>query len=330
MNRITLVTGATGFIGSYLVRQLVDKAENVRVLARCPERLSDQVRRRVDVVQGDVRDRTAIAVALRGAHTVLHLAACARAWSRNPDEFTEVNVRAVETLLEAAREAGVERLVHVSTALTLSPHRPAPPMARFQGLTPYEESKLAAERLVASYAAQGGHAVIVHPTRVYGPGPLTDANAVTKVVALYIAGRFRVRVADKDVLANYVHAADVASGIVLAARHGQRGGRYVLGGEDNVSLRAFLDVVGELVGRRHRVIALPPAAALAVACAAQLQGRLGGRAFITPGWVRTFLEDRRVDITRSRRELGYNPRSLRRGLAGTIDWLSNRREVTVV
>src|SRR2546427_596110 len=159
-----------------------------------------------------------VVAAVRGAETVLHLAACARAWARDPAEFTAVNVHTVERLLESAHAAGVSRLVHVSTMLTLPPGRPAPLDGLAARPTPYEESKRAGERLVESYAAAGRHAVIVHPTRVYGSGPCNDANAVTRVIALYLRGRFRVRLDDGDVLASYVHAADVADGIRGAAR----------------------------------------------------------------------------------------------------------------
>jgi nucleoside-diphosphate-sugar epimerase len=321
MNGLTLVTGATGFIGRYVVRQLLGERVPVRVFVRRPERLDAELAKAVDIVQGDMRDPTAVAAATRGIRTVLHLAACARAWSRDPNEFRDVNVRAIEQLLEAAHRASVERLVHVSTVLTLPPYRHAPVRDALRRPTPYEETKLAAERLVESYAATGTTAIIVHPTRVYGPGPLTDANGVTRVLALYLAGRFRVRMADHDVLANYVHAADVANGIILAAERGSSGAHYVLGGEENVSFRRFLRTVSDLASCYHRTVALPAAAAIAVARGAQFWAHLGGSTSITPGWVRVFLEDRRVDITASRQELGYSPRPLREGLAETIHWL---------
>jgi nucleoside-diphosphate-sugar epimerase len=321
--RLVLVTGGTGFIGAYLVRQLVAAGVRVRVLARRPAALDPALRGLVETVCGDVRDPGAIDRAVPGAHTVLHLAACARAWSRDPDEFTSVNVRAVESLLDAATRAGVERLVHVSTVLTLPPFQPAPVNGAASRPTPYELTKRAGERLVESYAAQGRHAVIVHPTRVYGPGPLTDANAVSKVVSLYLSGRFRVRLADRDVLANYVHAADVATGIRLAAERGRAGAHYLLGGE-NRSFRDFLALVGELGGVRRRVMALPMPAALGVAHVAEWWGRLGGAAPLTPGWVRVFLEDRRGDIGPAQADLGYAPRPLRTGLTETIAWLAQR------
>jgi farnesol dehydrogenase len=321
MNGLTLVTGATGFIGRYVVRQLLQEQVPVRVLVRSPERLERDVARRIEVMKGDLRDGAGFAAAMEGAHTVLHLAACARAWSRDPFEFRDVNVRAVEQLLEAAHQTGVERFVHVSTVLTLPPYRPAPVSESVQRPTVYEETKLAGEQLVESYAADGLDAVIVHPTRVYGPGPLTDANGVTRVVALYIAGRFRVRIADHDVLSNYVHAEDVAAGILAAAQRGRSGAHYALGGAENVSFREFLDLVGDVAGLRHRTVALPAAAALTIARGAEAWARLGGNTSITPGWVRVFLEDRRVDITASRDELAYGPRSLRDGLSQTVRWL---------
>lgn len=323
MSALTLVTGAGGFIGTYVVRQLVAEGVTTRVLVRRPEVVPAELRARVDLLQGDVRDRAALAAAVRGAHTVLHLAACARAWSRDPSEFSAVNVAAVEQLLDVAYRAGVERLGHVSTILTLPPRQPAPVRGSARQPTPYEETKRAGERLVESYAAAGRQAVIVHPARVYGPGPRNDANALTRVIALYLRGRFRVRLDDGDVLGSYVHAADVAAGIRAAARAGRSGAHYVLGGDD-LSFRAFLDLVGEVSGARRRVVALPRPAALAAAYAGLLWGQLGGVAPITPGWIRVLLEDRPADSALARRDLGYAPRPAREGVAETVAWLRGR------
>lgn len=324
MSGVTLVTGATGFIGRYVVRQLLDRGRAVRVLVRRPEALPEPARQQVEVVAGDVRDEAALARAVRGAHTILHLAACAKAWSRDPQEFLAVNVQAVGNLLQLAEAEGVERLVHVSTILTLPPYRPASINGRSQDLTPYELSKRIGERLVEVYAASGQHAAIVHPTRVYGPGPLHDANGVTWAVALYLRGRLRFRLADDDALGSYVHAEDVASGIILAAERGRPGAHYVLGGE-NASFRGLLDMVAGLAGTRRRVVALSPRLGLAVARATELWGRLGGDFVLPPGWVRILLEDRRADIEPVRWELGYRPRPLTDGLRQTIAWLAAQR-----
>jgi len=318
-----LVTGATGFIGSYLLPLLLEDGAAVRVLVRSPQLLAPALRARLEVVEGDIRDRDAMRRAVTGADTVLHLAACARAWMHDRDAYRAINVEAVESLLDAAYRSDVRRMVHVSTILTLPPFKAAPVRGEAARPSPYEKTKREGEQLVESYAAAGRHAVIVHPTRVFGPGPLTDANGVTRAALLFLQGRLRVRLADNGVQANYVYVADVAAGIRLAAARGQLGTRYVLGG-DNASFDEFLALVAELGGVRHRTVSLSPAVALGVARAAEGWGRLGGTAPFTARWVRTFLEDRRADIGPARRDLGYRPRSLRTGLDTTIRWLRER------
>lgn len=324
MSALTLVTGATGFIGAYVVRRLLAGGAVVRVLVRHPGLLPAEDAGRVQVVQGDLRSEGDVDRAVRGAHTVLHLAAYARAGARDPGVFRAVNVDAVRSILEAAGRYEVRRLVHVSTVLTLPPFRGAPVNGAAARPTPYEATKREAEAMVEACAEAGLPAVIVHPTRVYGPGPLTDANAVTRVVAGYLAGWFRFRLADGGVESNYVHADDVAAGILLAARHGRTGAHYALGGE-NVSFAAFLAMVERITGVHRHVAALPRPAALGIGAMGELWGRLGGTSPITRGWVRAFLEDRRVDIGPAREELGYAPRSLRAGLEETIAWLGARR-----
>jgi nucleoside-diphosphate-sugar epimerase len=151
-----LVTGATGLVGGHVVRQLLEQGRSVRVLVRAPDRLVPELRARVRVVQGDLAHGPLLAPALAGVDTVLHLAACARAWCRDPAEFEAVNIRAVDHLLAAAAAARVRRVVHVSTVLTLPMLRPA---AGTRAATPYETTKLEGERLVDAWAAAGHDAV---------------------------------------------------------------------------------------------------------------------------------------------------------------------------
>ncbi len=311
MSELILLTGATGFIGRHVLRRLLEQGDRVRVLVRHPELLSPSERARLDVRQGDIRDRAALEQAVCGASTVLHLAACARSWCRHPKEFEQVNLQAVRDLVAAARRHGVRRLVHVSTVLTILPRDTRP-------LTDYERTKLAGECIAEGCAG----ATIVHPTRVYGPGPLKDANGVTKVIAAYLAGHFPFRLADHDVLANYVHVDDVAAGILLAATRGQAGTHYALGGE-NASLRDLLARVASLSGVRHTVRPIRPGVALAGAAVAEAWGRLGGTVPISRDWVRLFLEDQR--LTGYASPPGYTPRPLDVGLAETIAWVRAER-----
>lgn len=315
-----LVTGASGFVGSWVVRQLVDSGRPVRTLVRS---LRSVPVPGVEVVLGDLTDRPALRRATKGVDTIIHLAACAKVSTRDPDEFERVNVQGTARLLEAAASAMVRRFVHVSTILTLPPFRPA--SRGEHRVTEYEVTKAAGERLVAAYRTAGHHAVIVHPTRIYGPGPLHDSNGATAAVAMYLSGRFRLRLADDDVQANYVHVEDVARGILLSAQHGLSGRHYVLGGE-NASFQQLLERVARIAGVRRAVWALPPSLAMIAGFLSECWGVAGGRPRISRAWIRSFLEDRRTDSSLATAELGYVPRDLDTGLRETIAWLRHEQE----
>jgi nucleoside-diphosphate-sugar epimerase len=316
-----LVTGATGFVGTALVRKIASRRRvDITVLVRDPHRLHPSLADRLRVVTGDLADPVAMDRALRGVDLVIHLAALASATAPSDADYARVNTDAVERLLDAARRRGVGRVVHVSSIVALPPARPLR-VAGFRGRsTPYAASKAAAEAVVRRHVDDGADVVIVRPTRVYGPGPCNDANGVTRMVAMYLRGAFPVRPADGDVQASYVHVDDLAAGIEAAAWRGEVGAAYDLGGE-NISLRGLLDLVDELSGVSRTVVPVPPQMLLPAAWLALAYSRLGGRASLTPAWLGNFLEHRPVDSGRARAELDYRPRSLRDGLAGTIAWL---------
>ena len=273
---------------------------------------------------GDLQDREATAKAMTGVDIVLHLAALATAHNPDSGKYMRDNASAVGMLLDEAAQANVRRFVHVSTIAALPPERPADQWGVPHRPTPYAVSKIASEDLVLKYAAAGHEAVVVRPTRVYGPGPWNDANGTTRMMAMFLRGRFRFRLADGDVEANYVHVQDVVQGILQAAEHGQSGVGYQLGGE-NATLADFLRVISEVSGIRRRVLSVSPLAVAPVAYLAAGWGKLGGHPSLTPEWLNNFLEHRPVDISRSRQDLGYAPRSLRDGVAETLSWLMSSK-----
>jgi len=319
MNKI-LVTGATGFVGGRLVPYLLAAGEDVRVFVRDAGRLEKSVRDRVDIMEGDLENHEAMDRAVSGCATVLHLAALAQAYVRDPKEYYRINTDSVDTMLTAAARHSVKRVVHVSSVLALPPEKYATGWGISHRPTPYADSKTAAEMLVRKYVVDGHDAVIVRPSRIYGPGPWNDANGTTKLMALYLAGRFRFRLADGDVQANYVHIDDVAAGIALAARNGRRGEAYALGGE-NASMAEYFRLIAEISGIKRQVIRIPPQVVLPFAHFCSLWGWCGGSVSITPAWVNNFLEHRPMDISTSRSDLGYEPRSLRVGVSQTLNWL---------
>jgi nucleoside-diphosphate-sugar epimerase len=317
---LVLVTGGTGFIGRHLVHALLRTGQRVRVLARQRPHLSlfpfpiSPSSPGAEIVWGDVTDPAAVERAVRGADTVFHLAACARPWTRDPREFTAVNVKGTRLVCDAARAREVRKLVHVSTELVQD---------RVVDHTAYQRTKRAAEALVAAYVAQGADAVIVRPTRVYGPGPLNPANSVTRVMDLYRRGLFRMRVADGGARANYVYVEDVVDGLLRAAERGERGAAYLLGGE-NLTLVELLALVGEACGAQHATLPLPLPAVRFIAAVAELGGLVGLTPPITRDWVDLLSEDRPMSSELAKAELHYQPRGARAGVAATVAWLSRR------
>lgn len=261
-----------------------------------------------DIVWGDLRDAPAVTRLLDGADVVFHLAAHARAWAADPNDFDAINVEGTRNVVAAARACGVRRLVQVSTELVDGDQ------------TLYQRSKRAAEQVVQDYVAQGGDAVIVRPTRVYGPGPLNPANSVTRIIALYRRGWFRLRIADGGARANYVYVKDVVDGLLKCAERGARSAVYVLGGE-NLTFEEFAALIGDVTGRRRALVAVPQALARLVGAACELGGRLGIEPLITRGWVDVLTHDRPMSSAKAEAELGYRPRSAREGIAATVRWL---------
>lgn len=315
-----LVTGATGFIGRYVTERLLDAGHDVRVLVRNASRLEPHLRNRLEVVRGDMRAEESVARAAAGASRIIHLAALARAWSRDDSDFEAVNVVALRSLLQAARRNDTRRFVHVSTILTLPPRSAAPISGTATRATPYERTKREAESVVEAYAAEGRETVIVHPARVYGPGPLNDANGVTVALSLYLRGRLPFHLDERGALGSYVHARDVAAGIVAAALADRPAAHYVLGGE-NTTFARVLALAGQVAQRSRRSFALAPGAALTIARLAELGGRVGLKPFITRDWIRVLLEDRPADSAAARRDLAYSPCRLDAGMRETVEWL---------
>ena len=186
-----------------------------------------------------------------------------------------------------------------------------------------------------------GDPVILRPTRLYGPGPLNPANSVTKIIALYRRGLFRVLVrkpASRSLLstlpwrggqgvsdrrearANYVYVDDVVAGMLLTAERGTRGAAYLLGGE-NLTLRELLGLVDEATGTHHGVLPLACPVARTVARLCELGALLGIEPLITRDWLDVLTEDRPMSAAKAQAELGYTPHNARDGVAATVAWL---------
>ena len=192
--------------------------------------------------------------------------------------------------------------------------------------TEYEESKAIAEREALKHAASGFPIVTVNPTRVYGPGKLTEGNSTTWLIDLYDRGKVPVLLNGGKNIGNYVLVDDLVRGLILAMEKGKIGERYILGGE-NISLMGFNELVDEASGRQHFQVNLPPLLARAYGGFQRLKADwFGFYPQITPGWVETFLQDWAYSSSKAERELGYVITPLREGIRMTYEWLLQQRK----
>jgi len=318
----TLVTGATGFVGSHVARQLVARGECVRVLLRPSSQLRALEGLAVERVVGDLRDAASLARALEGVRRVFHVAADYRLWARYPQEIYESNVTGTRNLLQAARRAGVERFIYTSTVATVAVprHGPLPneeTVARLpEMIGHYKCSKFLAEQEALREAAEGLPVVIVNPTTPVGPGDWKP-TPTGRIVLDFLNGRMPAYV---DTGLNLVPVEDAAAGHLLAAERGHVGERYILGGR-NLTLKEILDMLATITGHPAPRLRLPHAVALAAAYADQAVSRVLGREpqILLEG-VRMARHKMFVDCSKAVRELGFVAGSVEEALGRAVRW----------
>ncbi len=319
----TLLTGASGFVGSAVARMLLDAGFSVRALVRpsSPRFHLDGID--LEFVEGDLRDAGSVRQAMTGVRYVFHVAADYRLWAHDPGEIINTNVEGTRNVMREALRAGVERVVYTSSVATLglrpdgSAADESVPLSEFQGIGAYKRSKIAAERLVeAMVAAERLPAVIVNPSTPIGPRDVKP-TPTGRIIVEAARGRIPGFV---DTGLNLVHVDDVAAGHLAALRRGTVGERYILAGA-NVRFADMLADIARLVGRNPPLLRVPRAAAIPVAYAAQAMARLTGREpFATVDGVRMAKYRMFFSAAKAERDLGFRPRPYLFGLEDAIRW----------
>jgi dihydroflavonol-4-reductase len=319
--RFTLVTGATGFVGSHVARLLVERGRRVRVLVRAASDACALEGLAVERAAGDLRDPASLDGALAGVRDVYHVAADYRLWARNPQEIYESNVTGTRNLLDAARRAGVERFVHTSTVATVAVPRPALPdesteSALGEMIGHYKRSKWLGEQEAFRAAERGLPVVIVNPTAPVGPGDWKP-TPTGRLIVDFLAGRIPAYV---DTGLNVVAVEDVAEGHLAAAEKGKRGQRYILGGR-NMTLKEILDALAEMTGRPAPRVRLPHAVALAAGYADHVVSRVLGREPNIPlDGVKMARHKMWVDCSKAARDLGFQAGPVEAALERAVRW----------
>jgi dihydroflavonol-4-reductase len=262
----TLVTGGTGFVGTHVVRALLDRGDAVRCLVREGNSAANLEGLDAERAPGDLRDPASLRRALTGVDELYHVAADYRLFLRDPKEIYRTNVEGTEHILRAAADAGVQRVVYTSSVGALGLHRdgtPATeetPVSEADMIGHYKRSKYRAERVAGRWAAEGLPVVIVNPSTPVGDLDVKP-TPTGKIIVDFLRRRMPAYV---DTGLNLIDVRDVAKGHLLAAERGRAGERYILGHQD-LTLKAILDILAEITGLAAPRVRLPHWIPLAVA-----------------------------------------------------------------
>jgi dihydroflavonol-4-reductase len=317
-----LVTGATGFVGAAVARALLGEGWQVRALVRGGSDRRNVASLPVEQIVGDLTDGPSLRRAVEGCEAAFHVAADYRLWAPRPQELYRTNVEGTGLLLDAARSAGVRRIVYTSSVATVGlppgggPGAEDTPVSLDEMIGHYKRSKFLAEERARAAAAAGVPVVIVNPSTPIGPGDVKP-TPTGQIVLDAARGRTPAYV---DTGLNIVHVDDVAAGHLLAFHRGRVGERYILGGED-LTLRQILTLIAQLAGRKPPRIRLPHGAVRPVAYVAELYARLTGRPTrVTVEGVRMARKRMFFSSAKAARELGYRSRPAAEAFIDALRW----------
>ena len=316
-----LVTGASGFTGGHLCQRLTQEGYRTRALVRDPTRCSDLQRQGIEIAVGDLRDRRSLEQALKGVEVVYHIGALFRPENVFRKDMWQTNVQGTKNLLESAIGAGVQRFVHCST-IGVHGGIKNPPANEETPYGPgdhYQDSKTEAERLVLKYMVEDRiPGVVIRPGSIYGPRDLRFLKLFKS-----IKNRWFMMLGSGQVNFHMVYIDDLIDGMLLCGTKANSLGRvYILAGEAPVTLNQLVQFIAEAIGVTPPQLRFPVAPVYVAGFLCELVCKpLGINPPLYRRRVDFFRKNRSFDISKARRELGFQPKiDVRTGIGLLAEW----------
>jgi dihydroflavonol-4-reductase len=317
------ITGATGFVGSHVVRQYAKEGACLRLLTRQTSKLDTLTGIDAETVTGDLRDPQKLRSALTGCDALVHVAADYRLWVRDPAAMYSANVDGTRELLRLAREVGIQRVVYTSSVATMGFKTDGTivdettPVALPDMIGHYKRSKFLGELEAISAADAGQHVMILNPTTPIGTGD-AKPTPTGRIIVDFLNRKFPAYV---DTGLNLVDVVEVARMHVVALDRGVPGQRYILGGE-NLTLKQILDRMSAITGLPSPTMKVPHAVAMAFAFFDEtITGKLRGKEpRATVEAVRMGKKMMFASSAKAERELGFKGQPVYHALRAAIDW----------
>ena len=322
-----LVTGATGYIGSAVARELAENDTKIRCLVRETSNMKNLDGLYVEIAHGDIRDIESVRRALKGCERVYHLAAVYANWLPDSGLMYRVNEEGTRNVLTACRKAGIQKIVYCSSVAALGAHGkiPADESAQFNLNSTkdhYYISKYRAEQVALEFSRSGLPVVIVNPSNPIGPRDIAPTPTGALMINL-LKGKFPGYV---DGGINLIDVTDCARGIVAAMEKGRAGEKYILGNR-NVSIKEYFELIVKAAGRgKSPSLRIPAPMAVFSGFGYQMLARLNGKPPVTSAsWARVGSHYSWWDCTRARENLGLGQRPLEESIADAIQWFDTNR-----
>jgi len=321
MENISLVTGATGFVGSAVAKNLLKRGHKVRVLARPNSDRRNLADLPVEIVEGSLEDAASLEAAVQGCHYLFHVAADYRLWVKDKGAMLRANVDGTVNLMKAAQAAMLQKIVYTSSVAVLG-HVDSgaadeeTPSTLSDMLGIYKQSKFLAEQRVRAMVQEGLPAVIVNPSTPIGPRDVKP-TPTGRIIVEAALGRIPAYV---ETGLNVVHVDDVAEGHALALERGMIGERYILGGDD-LRLADILRHIARRVGRSERLVKLPRKPLFPIAAIAEAIAHFTGREpMITIDALKMARWHMWFSSAKAETQIGYRHRPAEQALDDALSW----------